>query len=57
MALGDKVRSQDSVHFIGSVAARRQGRDLAWQFFKDKFVFIATFFEKKRKNMRKKNFG
>jgi len=40
MALGDKVRSQDSVHFIGSVAARRQGRDLAWQFFKDKFVFL-----------------
>jgi len=26
---------------IGSVACRRQGRDLSWQFFKDKFVILS----------------
>ena len=35
-----KVRAQDSVHFMSSVAARRLGRDLAWQFFKDRFVML-----------------
>jgi len=40
MALSDQVRSQDSVHFISSVAARRLGRDLVWQFFKDNFVLL-----------------
>ena len=35
-----QVRAQDSVHFMSSVAARRLGRDLAWQFFKDRFVML-----------------
>ena len=26
---------------IGSVACRRQGRDISWQFFKDKFVILS----------------
>ena len=34
------MRAQDSVHFMSSVAARRLGRDLAWQFFKDRFVML-----------------
>jgi len=40
-ALSSSVRSQDSVHMIGSVACRRLGRDLSWQFFKDKFVLLS----------------
>ena len=40
MALSDQVRAQDSVYFMSSVAARRLGRDLAWQFFKDRFVML-----------------
>ena len=32
-----QVRAQDSVHFMSSVAARRLGRDLAWQ---DRFVML-----------------
>ena len=35
-----QVRAQDSVYFMSSVAARRLGRDLAWQFFKDRFVML-----------------
>ena len=35
-----QVRAQDSVDFMSSVAARRLGRDLAWQFFKDRFVML-----------------
>ena len=35
-----QVRAQDSVDFMCSVAARRLGRDLAWQFFKDRFVML-----------------
>ncbi|KAL0822477.1 hypothetical protein ABMA28_004534 [Loxostege sticticalis] len=34
-ALSDEVRSQDTVFVIVSVAVSRNGRDLAWQFFKD----------------------
>jgi len=37
-SLSPSVRSQDSVHLIGSVAKNRAGRDLTWQFFKDNFV-------------------
>lgn len=39
-SLCDKVRSQDSVHLIGSIAKNRAGRDLSWQFFKDNFVLL-----------------
>jgi len=39
-ALSSSVRSQDSVHMIGSVARNRQGRDLTWQFFKDNFILL-----------------
>ncbi|XP_049874380.1 puromycin-sensitive aminopeptidase [Pectinophora gossypiella] len=34
-AVSDEVRSQDTVFVIMSVAWSRNGRDLAWQFFKD----------------------
>ena len=34
-AISDDVRSQDSVFLIGGVAANLQGRDMAWQFFKE----------------------
>ncbi|KAG6444849.1 puromycin-sensitive aminopeptidase [Manduca sexta] len=34
-AISDEVRSQDTVFVIVSVAVSRNGRDLAWQFFKD----------------------
>eukprot|EP00092_Neocalanus_flemingeri_P017029 GFUD01018417.1.p1 GENE.GFUD01018417.1~~GFUD01018417.1.p1 ORF type:complete len:864 (-),score=303.30 GFUD01018417.1:270-2861(-) len=40
-SLSSNVRAQDSVHMIGSVAGRRQGRDLSWQFFKDNFVLLS----------------
>ncbi|NP_001268818.1 puromycin-sensitive aminopeptidase-like isoform X1 [Bombyx mori] len=36
-AISDEVRSQDTVFVIVSVAVSRNGRDLAWQFFKDHF--------------------
>jgi len=39
-SLGPSVRSQDSVHLIGSIAKNRAGRDLSWQFFKDNFVLL-----------------
>jgi len=41
MSLGEEVRAQDTVHFVSSIAAKRLGRDLAWQFFKDKFVLLS----------------
>uniref|UniRef100_S4PRY9 Aminopeptidase n=1 Tax=Pararge aegeria TaxID=116150 RepID=S4PRY9_9NEOP len=34
-AISDEVRSQDTVFVVVSVAVSRNGRDLAWQFFKD----------------------
>ncbi|XP_050675120.1 puromycin-sensitive aminopeptidase isoform X2 [Leptidea sinapis] len=34
-AISDEVRAQDTVFVIVSVAVSRNGRDLAWQFFKD----------------------
>ncbi|XP_047026793.1 puromycin-sensitive aminopeptidase [Helicoverpa zea] len=34
-AISDEVRSQDTVFVIVSVAVSKNGRDLAWQFFKD----------------------
>ncbi|CAG9561275.1 unnamed protein product [Danaus chrysippus] len=34
-AISDEVRAQDTVFVIVSVALSRNGRDLAWQFFKD----------------------
>ncbi|XP_045766880.1 puromycin-sensitive aminopeptidase [Maniola jurtina] len=34
-AISDEVRSQDTVFVIVSVAVSRNGRDLAWEFFKD----------------------
>lgn len=34
-AISEEVRSQDTVFVIVSVAVSRNGRDLAWQFFKD----------------------
>ncbi|KAL4707702.1 hypothetical protein ACJJTC_014883 [Scirpophaga incertulas] len=34
-AVSDEVRSQDTVFVIVSVAVSKNGRDLAWQFFKD----------------------
>ncbi|CAG9088213.1 unnamed protein product [Plutella xylostella] len=34
-AISDEVRSQDTVFVIVSVALSRDGRDLAWQFFKE----------------------
>ncbi|XP_061715100.1 puromycin-sensitive aminopeptidase isoform X1 [Cydia pomonella] len=34
-AVSDEVRAQDTVFVIVSVAVSRNGRDLAWQFFKD----------------------
>ncbi|XP_047517240.1 puromycin-sensitive aminopeptidase [Pieris napi] len=34
-AISDEVRSQDTVFVIVSVAVSRNGRDLAWNFFKD----------------------
>ncbi|XP_072947418.1 puromycin-sensitive aminopeptidase [Epargyreus clarus] len=34
-AISDEVRSQDTVFVVVSVAVSRDGRDLAWQFFKD----------------------
>lgn len=34
-AFQDEVRSQDTVFVIVSVAVSKNGRDLAWQFFKD----------------------
>jgi len=40
-SISASVRAQDSVHMIGSVACRRQGRDLSWQFFKDNFVLLS----------------
>jgi len=40
-SLSSSVRAQDSVHMIGSVACRRQGRDISWQFLKDKFVILS----------------
>jgi len=36
-AISDDVRPQDSVTLISCIAANSQGRDLAWQFFKDNF--------------------
>jgi len=39
-SLSSSVRSQDSVHMIGSVAQNRLGRDLAWQFYKDNFDLL-----------------
>jgi len=40
-SLSSNVRAQDSVHIIGSVACRKPGRDLSWQFFKDKFPLLS----------------
>ncbi|CAB3259962.1 unnamed protein product [Arctia plantaginis] len=34
-AISDEVRAQDTVFVIVSVAVTKNGRDLAWQFFKD----------------------
>lgn len=34
-AISDEVRAQDTVFVIVSVAVSKNGRDLAWQFFKD----------------------
>ncbi|XP_013146811.1 PREDICTED: aminopeptidase M1 isoform X2 [Papilio polytes] len=34
-AISDEVRSQDTVFVIVSVAVSKNGRDLAWEFFKD----------------------
>ena len=39
-SIGDRVRSQDSVHFISSIARNRAGRDISWQFFKDNFDLL-----------------
>jgi puromycin-sensitive aminopeptidase len=39
-AVSPAVRSQDSVHLIGSIAKNRQGRNISWQFFKDNFVML-----------------
>lgn len=39
-SLSSNVRSQDSVHLIGSIAKNRAGRDISWQFFKDNFVLL-----------------
>jgi len=40
-SISPAVRAQDSVHMISSVAAKRLGRDISWQFFKDKFVILS----------------
>ena len=37
-SLSDKVRSQDSITLVASVAANPKGRDLAWQFVKDNWA-------------------
>ena len=34
------MRSQDSVHLIGSIAKNRAGRDISWQFFKENFQLL-----------------
>ena len=39
-SIGSCVRSQDSVHLIGSIAKNRAGRDISWQFFKDNFQLL-----------------
>ena len=39
-SIGECVRSQDSVHFISSIARNRAGRDISWQFFKDNFDLL-----------------
>ena len=39
-SISDDVRAQDSVFIIGGVARNRNGRDLAWQFFKENFVML-----------------
>ena len=39
-SIGPCVRSQDSVHLIGSIAKNRTGRDISWQFFKDNFQLL-----------------
>ncbi|MEC8857218.1 MAG: ERAP1-like C-terminal domain-containing protein, partial [Chloroflexota bacterium] len=37
-SLSDKVRSQDSITLVASVAANPKGRDLAWQFVKNNWA-------------------
>lgn len=37
----DEVRSQDTVFVIASVALNSNGRDIAWQFFKDNWAKIS----------------
>ena len=39
-SIGSCVRSQDSVHLIGSIAKNRAGRDITWQFFKENFQLL-----------------
>ena len=39
-SIGSCVRSQDSVHLIGSIAKNRAGRDISWQFFKENFQLL-----------------
>jgi puromycin-sensitive aminopeptidase len=39
-SIGSSVRSQDSVHLIGSIAKNRAGRDISWQFFKENFQLL-----------------
>jgi puromycin-sensitive aminopeptidase len=36
-AISENVRSQDTCHFIGRIAKNKNGRDLAWEFFKENF--------------------
>lgn len=39
-AISPEVPSQESVLIIGSVARNKNGRELAWNFFKDNFSFF-----------------
>ena len=36
-AISENVRSQDTCHFIAAISRNRNGRDLAWEFFKENF--------------------
>jgi len=44
-AISDDVRAQDSVFLIASVARNRLGRDLAWEFFKEKQSMLKERYE------------
>merc|ERR1711962_183169 len=39
-SISEDVRAQDSVFIIGGVARNKNGRDLAWPFFKENFVML-----------------